>query len=128
MSVTVICELNFKPEGLEPALAGFEDLLVDTRTRKGFESIELVQNTNEKTNLVLYESGPPERTMGPTSHGGPNAAKWRHWRQASQLHPPSAITTQSSADQLSVDRPATSPRAKTPTIGLPTRKEITCRT
>lgn len=56
MSVTVILELNAKPGAAEQLIAFMREILPDSRSFKGCNSIEVRQNQEDSCNLVFLES------------------------------------------------------------------------
>jgi len=55
LAITVLADLRFKPEALEPALRSFPDVLKDTRAYEGCLSLSVVQDQADPTHVVLVE-------------------------------------------------------------------------
>ncbi|MBF0276554.1 MAG: antibiotic biosynthesis monooxygenase [SAR324 cluster bacterium] len=55
MSVTVVLELQAKPESSDELRATLKAILPDTRAFEGCESIEVVGNQEDACNLIIYE-------------------------------------------------------------------------
>lgn len=55
MSTTFILELSLRPEGVDDALKLFGDILGDTRAFDGCEGVEIFQDADDPTTLVLVE-------------------------------------------------------------------------
>lgn len=55
MSVTVLLELQSKPESVDELTATFENILPETRRFEGCQSVEVISNQDDLCNLVLIE-------------------------------------------------------------------------
>lgn len=56
MSITVILEMNAKPESVDDLLGLMKEILPDTRGFPGCNGIQVCQNQEDPTNLVFVES------------------------------------------------------------------------
>ena len=55
MAVTVLLELQAQGDKVDALLNTFKEILPDTRAYDGFVGIELVQNQDDPTNVILIE-------------------------------------------------------------------------
>ena len=55
MSVTVLLELNVKPEHVEGIKQTFKAILPDTRAYDGCLGVEVTQNQDDANNIILVE-------------------------------------------------------------------------
>lgn len=55
MSTTVLLELQVKPKAVDEMILYLKEILPDTRTYEGYQSIEVQQNQEDSSNLVLIE-------------------------------------------------------------------------
>lgn len=55
MAVTVLLELQAQPDKVDQLIETFRQILPDTRAYDGCEGVEVQQNQDEKTNVVLIE-------------------------------------------------------------------------
>jgi quinol monooxygenase YgiN len=55
MSVTVILELQVKPESVEPMKALLKQILPDTRAFDGCDFVDIYGNLDDQANLVFHE-------------------------------------------------------------------------
>ncbi len=55
MSVTVLLEVQSKPEDLEALKTTFRDTLPDTRVYEGCHGVEVIGNQDDACNLILVE-------------------------------------------------------------------------
>ena len=55
MAVTVLLELQLKPESVDDTIKTFKDILPDTRAYDGCIGVTVTQNQDDPTNLILIE-------------------------------------------------------------------------
>lgn len=55
MSITVLLELQAKPEAADELKAVFKEILPDTRAYDGCQGVDVFGNMDDGSNLVLYE-------------------------------------------------------------------------
>ena len=55
MSATILAELQVKPEAVDEMISYLKTILPDTRVYEGIQSIEVQQNQEDSSNLVLVE-------------------------------------------------------------------------
>ena len=55
MSVTILLELQVEPEAVDEMISFLKEILPDTRVYEGCQGIEVQQNQEDSSNLVMVE-------------------------------------------------------------------------
>ena len=55
MAVTVLLEIQAKPEHVDEIKSTFKEILPDTRAYEGCLGVDVISNQDESTNIVLVE-------------------------------------------------------------------------
>jgi quinol monooxygenase YgiN len=55
MSIVVLLDFKVKPDGVEDSIQLFKKILPDTRAYPGCEGVDVYNNADDPTNIILYE-------------------------------------------------------------------------